>query len=117
MPATRLASRALVRLSPLEPAEDAAAFLQGLVTNDVKGALPVGRRCDRGARVQRRRQGRRGARAARQDQHAWIGVRDIFMDYIKPTGVRPRFTPRLEAHGFKLPPSIFGAQIPGKKSW
>jgi succinate dehydrogenase hydrophobic membrane anchor protein len=20
--------------------------------------------------------------------HAWIGVRDIFMDYIKPTGVR-----------------------------
>ncbi len=37
---------------------------------------------------------------------------------MKPTGVRPRFTPRLEAHGFKLPPSIFGAQIPGqKKSW
>lgn len=36
---------------------------------------------------------------------------------LRPTGVRPRFTPRLEAHGFKLPPSIFGAQIPGKKSW
>jgi pilus assembly protein CpaF len=37
---------------------------------------------------------------------------------LKPTGVRPRFTPRLEAHGFKLPPSIFGAQIPGqKKGW
>jgi len=35
---------------------------------------------------------------------------------LRPTGVRPRFTPRLEAHGFKLPPSIFGAQIPGKKS-
>ncbi len=36
---------------------------------------------------------------------------------LKPTGVRPRFTPRLEAHGFKLPPSIFGAQLPGKRSW
>jgi pilus assembly protein CpaF len=37
---------------------------------------------------------------------------------LKPTGVRPRFTPRLEAHGFKLPPSIFGAQVPGqKKAW
>ncbi len=36
---------------------------------------------------------------------------------LRPTGVRPRFTPRLEARGFKLPPSIFGAQIPGKKSW
>ncbi|NTU80921.1 MAG: CpaF family protein [Chloroflexales bacterium] len=37
---------------------------------------------------------------------------------LKPTGVRPRFTPRLESHGFKLPPSIFGAQIPGqKKGW
>jgi pilus assembly protein CpaF len=37
---------------------------------------------------------------------------------LKPTGVRPRFTPRLEAHNFKLPPSIFGAQIPGqKKAW
>lgn len=36
---------------------------------------------------------------------------------LRPTGVRPRFTPRLEAHGFKLPPHIFGAQIPGKKGW
>lgn len=37
---------------------------------------------------------------------------------LRPTGVRPRFTPRLEAHGFKLPPNIFGAQIPGqKKNW
>ncbi|GAB4435211.1 MAG: CpaF family protein [Chloroflexi bacterium OHK40] len=34
---------------------------------------------------------------------------------LRPTGVRPRFTPRLESHGFKLPPSIFGAQIPGQK--
>ncbi|WP_156443496.1 folate-binding protein YgfZ [Erythrobacter sp. CCH5-A1] len=35
-----LTARAIVRLSPLEPAEDAAAFLQGLVTNDVTGPLP-----------------------------------------------------------------------------
>lgn len=33
----------------------------------------------------------------------------------RPTGVRPRFTPRLEASGFKLPPSIFGAAIPGQR--
>jgi pilus assembly protein CpaF len=36
---------------------------------------------------------------------------------LKPTGVRPRFTNRLEAHGFKLPPSIFGATGPGNKKW
>lgn len=30
---------------------------------------------------------------------------------LKPTGVRPKFTTRLEAHGFKLPPSIFGADV------
>lgn len=41
MPATRLANRALVRLSPLAEGEDAAAFLQGLVTNDVTGPLPA----------------------------------------------------------------------------
>jgi tRNA-modifying protein YgfZ len=41
MTATRLASRAVVRLSPKEPGEDVAAFLQGLVTNDVTGTLPV----------------------------------------------------------------------------
>lgn len=40
MTATRLAARALVRLSP-EEGEDVAAFLQGLVTNDVTGILPV----------------------------------------------------------------------------
>jgi folate-binding protein YgfZ len=39
--ATRLFGRAVVRLSPLEPNEDVAAFLQGLVANDVTGALPV----------------------------------------------------------------------------
>ncbi|MFC0590517.1 YgfZ/GcvT domain-containing protein [Novosphingobium aquiterrae] len=41
MTATQLASRAVIRLSPLEPGEDVAAFLQGLVTNDVTGSLPV----------------------------------------------------------------------------
>ncbi len=34
---------------------------------------------------------------------------------LRPTGTRPRFTTRLEAHGFKLPPSIFGAAVPGQK--
>jgi pilus assembly protein CpaF len=30
---------------------------------------------------------------------------------LKPTGIRPLFTPRLEIAGFKLPPEIFGANI------
>jgi hypothetical protein len=38
--ATHLTARALIRLSPLDEAEDVAAFLQGLVTNDVQGPLP-----------------------------------------------------------------------------
>ena len=41
MSAPRLTHRTLVRLSPLDDSEDVAAFLQGLVTNDVKGPLPV----------------------------------------------------------------------------
>ncbi len=41
MTATRLASRAVIRLSPTAPDEDVADFLQGLVTNDVKGELPA----------------------------------------------------------------------------
>lgn len=40
MTATLLNSRALIRLSPLDDGEDVAAFLQGLVTNDVTGPLP-----------------------------------------------------------------------------
>jgi folate-binding protein YgfZ len=40
MSATLLTTRAVVRLSPLDPGEDVAAFLQGLVTNDVTGPLP-----------------------------------------------------------------------------
>ncbi len=41
MTATRLFERAVLRLSPRDPGEDVAGFVQGLVTNDVKGALPV----------------------------------------------------------------------------
>ncbi len=37
----RLFDRAVLRLSPLDPGEDVAGFVQGLVTNDVTGALPV----------------------------------------------------------------------------
>ena len=40
MSATLLTTRAILRLAPLEEGEDVAAFLQGLVTNDVKGLLP-----------------------------------------------------------------------------
>ncbi|WP_338445216.1 folate-binding protein [Pelagerythrobacter marensis] len=41
MTATRLFDRAIVRLSPQDDAEDVGAFLQGLLTNDVAGPLPV----------------------------------------------------------------------------
>jgi hypothetical protein len=41
MTTTRLANRAVLRLTTLEQGEDVAEFLQGLVTNDVTGALPV----------------------------------------------------------------------------
>ena len=41
MPATRLFDRAIIRVSPLDEGEDVADFLQGLVTNDVTGALPA----------------------------------------------------------------------------
>ncbi|WP_338467838.1 folate-binding protein [Novosphingobium sp. ZN18A2] len=41
MTATRLSKRAVVRLTPLDPAENVADFLQGLVTSDVTGDLPV----------------------------------------------------------------------------
>jgi pilus assembly protein CpaF len=30
---------------------------------------------------------------------------------LKPTGIRPLFTPRLEAAGFKLGPEVFGADL------
>jgi folate-binding protein YgfZ len=41
MPATRLFERTIVRVSPQAEGEDAAGFLQGLLTNDVTVALPV----------------------------------------------------------------------------
>ena len=41
MTGTRLFSRAIVRLSPRDESEDVAGFLQGLVTNDITGTLPV----------------------------------------------------------------------------
>lgn len=41
MPAERLFSRALVRLTPEAEEEDVAAFLQGLVTQDITGELPA----------------------------------------------------------------------------
>lgn len=41
MHATRLFDRAVIRLTPLDESEDVAGFLQGLVTNDVAGLLPV----------------------------------------------------------------------------
>jgi hypothetical protein len=41
MTATRLANRAVIRLSPTAAGEDVAGFLQGLLTNDVTGELPA----------------------------------------------------------------------------
>lgn len=41
MSAPRLTNRTLVRVSPLDDSEDVAAFLQGLVTSDMKGPFPV----------------------------------------------------------------------------
>ena len=41
MTATRLTNRAIVRLKPTDDNENVADFLQGLLTNDVKKALPV----------------------------------------------------------------------------
>ena len=38
---TRLAARAVIRLSPQAGGEDVSGFVQGLVTQDVTGALPV----------------------------------------------------------------------------
>ncbi len=40
MSATELTTRAVIRLAPQDAGEDVAAFLQGLVTNDVTGPLP-----------------------------------------------------------------------------
>lgn len=34
---------------------------------------------------------------------------------MQSTGIRPKFTPRLEAAGFRLPPEIFGARADGRR--
>ena len=41
MTSGRLENRAIVRVAPRDDSEDAAAFLQGLLTNDVAGEMPV----------------------------------------------------------------------------
>lgn len=41
MTATQLKNRAIVRLAATEEGEDVRGFLQGLITNDVSGELPV----------------------------------------------------------------------------
>jgi folate-binding protein YgfZ len=41
MTATRLTNRSAIRISPVEEGEDVRAFLQGLVTQDMHGPLPV----------------------------------------------------------------------------
>ena len=41
MPASTITNRAVIRLSPLDEGEDVRDFLQGLVTSDVTGRLPV----------------------------------------------------------------------------
>lgn len=41
MTASQLTDRAIIRLTATEESEDVRAFLQGLVTNDVSGDLPV----------------------------------------------------------------------------
>ena len=40
-----------------------------------------------------------------------ISADDKVIGQLKPTGIRPLFTPRLEQAGFKLPPEIFGANL------
>jgi pilus assembly protein CpaF len=39
------------------------------------------------------------------------GTEGKILGQLKPTGLRPLFTPRLELAGFKLPPEIFGANL------
>jgi pilus assembly protein CpaF len=40
-----------------------------------------------------------------------IGQDGMVIGELKPTGIRPLFTPRLEASGFKLGPEVFGANL------
>ena len=45
-----------------------------------------------------------------QYQESGRDARGGVLGEIRPTGLRPRFTPRLEQNGFKLPPEIFGVE-------
>lgn len=40
-----------------------------------------------------------------------VGQDGMVIGELKPTGIRPLFTPRLEASGFKLGPEVFGANL------
>jgi pilus assembly protein CpaF len=40
-----------------------------------------------------------------------IGTDSEVMGEIKPTGIRPMFSTRLEAFGFKLKPEVFGVNV------
>jgi pilus assembly protein CpaF len=40
-----------------------------------------------------------------------IGQDGKVLGELKPTGIRPLFTPRLESYGFKLGPEVFGANL------
>jgi pilus assembly protein CpaF len=44
-------------------------------------------------------------------EHTGIGPTGKVLGELKPTGIRPLFTPRLEAAGFKLGPEVFGANL------
>ena len=40
-----------------------------------------------------------------------ISTEGMVMGELKPTGIRPFFTPRLEQNGFVLGPEVFGASV------
>ena len=44
-------------------------------------------------------------------QQTGVGQDGQVIGELKPTGIRPLFTPRLEAAGFKLGPEVFGADL------
>lgn len=44
-------------------------------------------------------------------EQSGIGEDGSVMGELKPTGIRPLFTPRLETSGFKLGPEVFGANL------
>lgn len=44
-------------------------------------------------------------------QQTGVDTAGTVLGDLKPTGIRPLFTPRLEAAGFKLGPEVFGADL------